>query len=435
MSGSRNRRRVLVFADQAASSLSNVVVAVLVARSFPGVTEPFAAFGLALMVFQFLVGCVRALVFEPVLALYSDRTQGDRDALVPGYLGSTLTVGAAVAAMVALASVVVGGMAGSALLALALVMPLVLVQDAWRYLFIVDRAGVALAIDLVWLAASCAAIVVIPGDVGVAWYVVAWGAGGALGAVIATMVGRRALGRLRAWAHVVEHRELGLRFLGEVVTSQAGHYALLSCGWILGLNAYGAVRAANFFFGPLMTLNAGIVMAMLPEATRLRGHPHRFARVIYGATALTCAATVGWTVVGLVLPESVGRAFFGVTWLRAQDVLLPMGAAVVGMGIVASTLVGVRALDGTKGLGARLRSIPFQVGCPIAGAFIGGLTGFAVGMAVGMAVSAAIWSNTFRRLFEQWRSIDPVSRAAPFAATGPSLATGTADVLVATEEG
>jgi hypothetical protein len=57
VSSPQNRRRVLVLADQAASSLSNVVVAVLVARSFPDVIEPFAAFSLAIMVFQFLVGC------------------------------------------------------------------------------------------------------------------------------------------------------------------------------------------------------------------------------------------------------------------------------------------------------------------------------------------------------------------------------------------
>lgn len=405
MPSPQNRRRVLVIADQAASSLSNVVVAVLVARSFPDETEQFAAFTLALLVFQFLVGCVRALVFEPALALYSDRPARDRDALVPSYLGSTLTVGTTVAALVALTSLVVGGMAGSGLLALALVMPLVLIQDSWRYLFIIDRPAAALGIDLIWLAASCSAIVLLPSGAALSWYVMAWGGGGILGGVVATFLGRRALGRLQAWTYVVRHREHGLRFLGEVVTAQASNYALLSCGWILGLNAYGAVRAANFFFGPLMTLNAGLVMAMLPEAARLRNEPSRFTRVVYGATAAACGAAVAWTAVGLVLPDSVGSAFFGATWSRADDLLLPMGAAVVGMGVVSTALVGVRALDGTKGLGTRLRSLPFQVGCPIIGAFVGGIQGFAIGMAVGTAVSATIWARTFRRLFARQRTV------------------------------
>jgi hypothetical protein len=429
-----SRRRVLVIADQAASSLSNVVVAVLVARSFPEQTEPFAAFGLALMVFQFLVGCVRALVFEPVLSLYPDRPRADRDALVPGYLGSTLTVGAGVAVLVALASVLIEGMAGSALLALALVVPFVLVQDSWRYLFIIDRPGAALAVDLVWLAVSCSAIVVMPDGASVSWYVVAWGAGGALGGVVATFIGRRALGRPELWGHVVRHRQLGLRFLGEVLTSQASNYALLSCGWILGLNAYGAVRAVNFFFGPLMTLNAGLLLSILPEATRLRGQPARFGRLVYGATAVACGAAVGWTVVGLVLPESAGRAFFGVTWLRAQDVLAPMGLAVIGLGIVTTMLAGVRALDGTKGLGARLRGVPFQVGCPIVGAFAGGIMGFAIGMALGVAVSAAIWWTTFRRLYDQQRR----AVAEGLTPAGPRVTAGVpsaARALAVTDEG
>lgn len=405
MPSPQNRRRALVLADQAASSLSNVVVAVLVARSFPDETGPFAAFGLALMVFQFLVGCVRALVFEPVLVVHSDRSQDDRAALVPDYLGSTLTVSAAVAFAVGVASAGIGGLVGSALLALAVVFPFVLVQDAWRYLFIIDRPGIALVADLVWLASSCVAIVVMPASAGVAWYVVAWGAGGALGGLVASVIGRRDLGRLHPWAHVVAHRQLGLRFVGETLTAQATNYALLSCGWILGLNAYGAVRAANYFFGPLMTLNAGLLMATLPEATRLRAQPARFLRLVHGATAMAVAAAVGWTAVGIALPDRLGRGFFGVTWLRADDVLLPMGVATVGMGIVTTMLVGVRALDGTKGLGARIRTIPFQVGCPVVGALIGDLTGFAVGMAIGMALSATVWVGTFRGLFDRQRTV------------------------------
>lgn len=437
MPSPQNRRRALVIADQAASSLSNVVVAVLVARSFPGETEQFAAFGLTLMVFQFLVGCVRALLFEPVLAVHSDRSEGERAALVPDYLGSTLMVSTAVASVVGVASAVVGGIVGSALLALAVVFPLVLVQDAWRYLFIIDRPGIALVADLVWLASSCLAILVMPASAGVAWYVVAWGAGGALGGLVATVIGRRDLGRLHPWAHVVAHRELGLRFVGETLTAQATNYALLSCGWILGLNAYGAVRAANYFFGPLMTLNAGLLMATLPEATRLRGQPARFLRLVCSATAMAVSAAVAWTAVGVALPDRFGRGLFGVTWLRANDVLIPMGVAVVAMGIVTTMLVGVRALDGTKGLGARIRTIPFQVGCPMAGALVGDLMGFAVGMAVGMALSATVWVGTFRGLFDQLRSQPTDAGAADprsGALAGPIALQRGADLLPATDD-
>lgn len=405
MSSPQNRRRVLVLADQAASSLSNVVVAVLVARSFPDVIEPFAAFSLAIMVFQFLVGCVRGLIFEPLLAQYSDRPGADRLALVPGYLGATLTVGAVVAGLVAVAGLGVGGMAGSALLVLAIVLPLVLVQDAWRYMFVIDRPGAALVIDVVWLSTSCAAIVLAPDGVGVGWYVLAWGAGGALGASVATTIGRRSFGRLRAWSYLVESRALGLRFLGEYVTAQAGNYlALLACGWMLGLTAYGAVRAGNFYFGPLFTLQAGVILSVLPEGARLRDHPDRLARLIRGATAVVGLATLAWTAVGLVVPDSFGRALFGATWAEADDLLLPMGLAMTAMAMITGGLVGVRSLDGTKGLGARLRTIPFQLVCPIAGGMAGDVMGFAIGMAVGQAIGAGVWWTTFLRLLAARRA-------------------------------
>lgn len=399
MPTARNHRRTLVLADQAASSLSNVVVAVLVARSFPEETGPFAAFGLAMLVFQFLVGCVRGLLFEPALALYPDRSQPDRRRIVPGYLGATLLVGAVLGTGLAGLAVSVGGMAGSALLALAVVVPLVLVQDAWRYLFMVDRPGAALAVDLVWLATSCAAIVVVPDGPPVSRYVLAWGAGGAAGAMVATVLGRRALGRLRWWSYIHEHRELGWRFLTEYVTAQAGSYAaLFASGSLLGLSAYGALRAGNLYLGPLLTLQAAVILAALPEAARLRDDPGRLRRLVVGASVVVAVPTLVWTTVGMLLPESLGRSVAGPTWSETREVLVPMGLAQVAMSVVAAALVGVRALDGTKGLGAQLRSVPFQLACPLAGALVGDLVGFGIGMVVGQSIAAGFWWRTFRRL-------------------------------------
>jgi hypothetical protein len=173
---------------------------------------------------------------------------------------------------------------------------------------------------------------------------------------------------------------------------------------MLGLTAYGAVRAGNFYFGPLFTLQAGVILSILPEGARLRDDPDRLAQLIRRATALVAGATSGWTAVGLMVPDSVGRAVFGATWTGADDLLLPMGLAVVGMAVVTGGLVGVRSIDGTKGLSARLRTIPFQLVCPIAGGLVGDVMGFAVGMAVGQAVGAGVWWTTFRRLLADRRA-------------------------------
>jgi hypothetical protein len=402
-----NARRVLVVADQAASSLSNVVVAILVARSFD-TPEPFAAFGVAVMVFQFTVGCARGLVAEPMISQHSARGEADRRALVPSYLGAMFAFGVAVAVVVALAGTALGGMAGQALVALAFVLPLVLVQDAWRYMLMIDRAWMALTIDLVWLAASCAAIALAPRSAEVGWYVLAWGAGGILGAVIASAICWRWFDRRpRPIVYFREHRALGVRFLGEYAAAQAGTYlALVGCGWILGLNAYGAVRAAWLFFGPIMTLQAGVLLAALPEGMRLRSQPDRLLRLVVGAALLVSLASLAWTAVGVVLPDSFGQALFGPTWASADDILVPMGLAMVGAAFIAGGLVGVRSLDGTKGIGARLRSISFMVVCPLGGAVIGGLMGFVVGFAVGQALAAVVWIVTYAALRTEAPSAD-----------------------------
>jgi hypothetical protein len=394
-----NARRVLVVADQAASSLSNVVVAILVARSF-ATPEPFAAFGVAALVFQFTVGCARGLVAEPMISQHSARAEADRRALVPSYLAAMFTFGVAVAVVVAVTAVAFGGMVGAALLALAVVLPLVLLQDAWRYMLMIDRPALALTIDLVWLAASCAAIAVAPGSAEVGWYVLAWGAGGTLGAAVASAICWRCFDRRpRPVRYFREHRALGVRFLGEYAAAQAGTYlALAGCGWILGLNAYGSVRAAWIFFGPIMTLQAGVLLAALPEGMRLREQPERLLRLVVGASLLVAAASLVWTVVGVVLPDSFGRALFGPTWASADDILVPMGLAMVGASCIAGGLVGVRSLDGTKGIGARLRSIGFMVVCPLGGAVIGGLMGFVVGFALGQVLSAVVWLLTYMAL-------------------------------------
>ena len=418
MPSAQNRRRVVVVADQAASSLSNVVVAVLVARSFPDDVEPFAAFSLAIMVFQFLVGGVRGLVFEPVLSLYPDDAPAVRRAILPGYLGATVGVGVLLAVLIGGVGAAIGGLVGAALVALAVVLPVVLVQDAWRYMFLVDRPTAGLAIDLMWLAASCVAIVLVPAGSDIGWYVVAWGGGGALGAVAATAIGRHLPAPRRAWSYLVEHRELGWRFLVEFVTAQAAFYAsLLACGLILGLDDYGAVRAGYLFIGPVLTLQAGIILSVLPEGVRLRDRPARLVRLALSASGVIVAATIGWTLVGVLMPESIGTALFGPTWLQTHDLLIPIGLTMSGMGLVAGGLVGVRSLDGTRGIGVRLRSVPFQLVCPLAGAAAGGVVGFTLGLALGQAASAALWWSAVTRIVRERSSeADLDGRLAPTSA-------------------
>jgi hypothetical protein len=125
LSQPRMRRRVLTMSDQAVSSLSNILAAVLVARAFDS-PEPFGAFGLAIVVYQLVLGVNRALVGEPLLSLYSHRDAAERDRVVPDLHGTSLGIALVASAGLAAISAALGGMAVSALLALAWVLPLLL---------------------------------------------------------------------------------------------------------------------------------------------------------------------------------------------------------------------------------------------------------------------------------------------------------------------
>ena len=78
----RLRRRYLSVADQGVLSLTNIFVALLVARSFEA-AEPFGAFGLAMVCHQLILGGTRAVVGEPLLSLYTETGPTVRRRLLP----------------------------------------------------------------------------------------------------------------------------------------------------------------------------------------------------------------------------------------------------------------------------------------------------------------------------------------------------------------
>jgi hypothetical protein len=399
MLGSVPSRRVLAIADQAASSLSNMLVFILVARSFDA-AQPVGAFGLAMVVYTLILGAVRALVGEPLLSLYSPADASVRQRLVADLQGSVLFFGAVCAVVLAVGSIAIGGLSGSALTALAIVLPLVLVQDAWRFVLIIDRPGAALCIDLVWLVAVLVVVPLAPATATVSWYVVVWGLAGGLGAVAGTLLGWH--GGLRCphpWRWVVDHRETSVRFFNEFLTAQAAsQLVLVALGGIAGLGALATAKASQVFYGPLNTLYAGIYLAVVPEGARARQQPRRLWRLGAAASGVLATAALLWMVVGLTVPGSWGsRVFGGEVWDGARDLMVPMGLAMIAGGLAAGGLVGVRSLgDARRSLGARLRSTPWQVVGPLLGAILGEARGFALGFAAGHAATAVIWWRAFR---------------------------------------
>lgn len=393
VAGSAMRRRILVLADQGASSLSNIVVVVLVAQA--ATPDLLGRFVLSMAAYNLAVGAVRSLVGEPLLSLYSHEPAEAR-ARVAELLGTTLWLGVVGSLVLWPIALAVGGPTGSGLAALAWVLPLVMVQDTWRYVFIIDRPGAALAIDLVWLVAVVLAIPLMPAEASVGRYVLVWGLAGGLGGLMGVVLG--GLPRLvRPWKWLIDNRAMTWRYLADFTAARGTAQAtLIALPAISGPAALGAVRAAQVFYGFLNVAHSGLYLALVPEGARQRAEPRRLRWLFVRASAIGASLPLTWMVIGQVLPDEAGRWLFSATWDEASELLVPMGLTLTVGGVLGGALLGMRAVgDARLNLRARVCCTPFQMFCPVVGAVVADGLGFVIGAGVGTSITAIIWWTLF----------------------------------------
>ena len=408
------RRRALVMADQGVSSLSNIVVAIIVARSVSA--AEFGAFGVAMVVYQLGLGLTRAAVTDPLLSQHSHEPRDTRARHVPRMVGSVLTLALASSVVVLAVGLLLSGPAGQALVALAWVLPLALVQDLGRYIFVIDRPQSALVIDIAWLAGIAVALPLAPADAGVGWFVVAWGLSAGVGGLIAALIERPSPRSIRPVSWLADEREASSRYVGEWMSSQlAGNLTTLAVGPIAGLPALGAVRAVQVLYGPVNTLHAGIYLAVVPEGTRIRNDRGRLRRLMLASTTLIVAAAAVWMIVCMLLPDSFGESLFGASWARGSDLVVPMGLAMIVSSAATGGFAGIRALgDPRASLRARLATMPGELAAPVGGVAVGGASGFVYGLVIARSITSAVW----------WRAFDRAARRLPVSPTAASRADG-----------
>jgi O-antigen/teichoic acid export membrane protein len=421
-------RRVLVMADQATSSLSNVLVTVVVARALDD--DAFGAFSAALVAYQLATGAVRAAVGEPFLSAHAGETGEERRRAAADLVPGAFVASVACSVVMALAALALADAVAGPLVALALTFPFLGIQDSLRHVAVVDRPDLALASDLAWLVAVVALLAVAPGGASPSWYVVAWGVAGVVGLAVALATLRVPLGWGSATRWLGEHRRMAGAFLAETATARAvGQVVVLALGAIAGLGALGAVRAAQVFYGPLNTLFSGIYLALVPDGARRRDDPAGLLRFMLVASAVVTSAAAAWTVVGVALPDGWGESLFGDTWAEAEDVMLPSGLAVVAGSAATGAFAGLRSLGAAgASLRARLASLPPEALCALGGAAAGGAVGYSVGFAVGNTVMAAIFWAYFLAALRA-----PREPAPPGESGVSGVAVGVSQVTAVTE--
>ncbi|MGW5860581.1 hypothetical protein ACWFRJ_00200 [Streptomyces sp. NPDC055239] len=385
-------------ADQAASSISNFAVGIYVARSL-GVTA-FGVFSLAWVTYGVVLNVSRGLATDPLVVRFSGAPTASWRSAVARSSGAALGVGAALGALCLLVGLGLGGRVGPAFACLGVVLPALLLQDAWRFAFFAAGTGKkAFVNDVVWGVALVPAMVVAARVGTVAAFVLAWGASAAVAAVYGCFQSgiRPQLAGARTWLR--EHRDLGYRYLVENVSnSGASQLRAYGLGAIVGVGAVGAVRGAELLLGPFLAVLMGLSLVTVAEAARvLRQAPHRlgtFCLVLGGGQA---AAALAWGSALLLVPDRAGEFVLGGVWPSASELILPATLGVVGAGLGTGAAAGLRALAAAKrSLRCQLFASACYVGGGLGGAAVAGTAGSAWGVAAATVCSSAVWWQQLR---------------------------------------
>ncbi|MGW9029163.1 hypothetical protein ACWGQ5_34540 [Streptomyces sp. NPDC055722] len=380
-------------ADQAASSVSNFVVGAYVARSL-GVTA-FGVFSLAWVTYGVVLNVSRGLATDPLVVRFNGVPEASWRGAVARSTGTALGVGIAVGAVCLVVGLGVGGREGPAFASLGVVLPALVLQDAWRFSFFAAGTGrKAFLNDVVWGIALVPAMVVAAHVDSVAAFVLAWGASAAVAAGYGCLQSgiRPRMTEARGWLR--EQRDLGYRYLVENVSlSGASQLRAYGLGAIVGVSAVGAVRGAELLLGPFLAVLMGLSLVTVPEAARvLRQAPHRlrtFCLLLGGGQA---AGALLWGSALLLVPGRLGEFVLGDVWHSASHLIVQITLSVAGAGLGTGAAAGLRALGAARrSLRCQLFASACYVGGGLGGAVVGGTAGSAWGVAAATVSGSAVW--------------------------------------------
>jgi O-antigen/teichoic acid export membrane protein len=382
--------------DQALSSLTNAALSILIARAVD--QNAFGAFALCFTIYSVVVGVSRGLVSDPLTVRYGDASVRNYHQARRAAAGSALLAGLAVGLALFAFAQMQSEAVREPLVALALCMPGLLLQDAIRFSFITEgKPRRAAANDLVWALLQFAAVawLLLDDTSSAGPFVLAWG-GAAVGAALYGIAQTRAVPAFRSalrWAK--QHTDLSRFLVAEYLTSLGAlQVALIIIGAIAGVEAVGALRGAAVVLGPLNILTFGAFAFSVPELVRRRTLPLRrhvqLAGLISGTLVLAVAL---WSALMLVLPTSVGVELLGDTWHDARSVLAPTALLIAGIAACLGPICVLRAFGAVRAsFLVSLLVATLLVGLGTLGVVVDDARGAAVGFAVAQwAVVPVVW--------------------------------------------
>ena len=430
--GSRRRLRRLSdvagrvgwgFADQAISSLGNFLLGFFVARAVDAAA--FGAFSIAYTTYVLLVGVARGAVAQPLIVRYSATDAANWRSGAARAAGFAFVIGLVGGAACLLLGLTIGGVVGRGLLAVAVSLPGLLVQDAWRYaLFAHERGRSAFLNDLIWLAIQVPALAVIAsvGQEVVPAALLAWGGAG----TVAALVGGRQVGvslqprQSLAWLR--EHRVLIPRFVAEAVASlTSSQLALYGVGALAGLATLGELRVGQLLIGPVLVIFIGLQLVAVPMAVRaLSVSVHRLTRLCVAIGLAMASVAAAWGIFLTLLPDELRRALLGANWETAARLVLVLSLGLAASSISSGALIGLRAFAAaTRSLRATVISSTLTTVTTVAGAVLFGAIGAAWGILLAHSATIPLWWWEFHRESERYVVPTSAAGAAPDVSTEP----------------
>jgi O-antigen/teichoic acid export membrane protein len=424
------------FADQALSSLTNFLVGFVVARSVS--PAAFGAYSLVFAIYVLMLNVSRAIGSLPLTIRFSAASEAAWRGATAEAGGTALLTGAGAGVACLGASLLASGTLREAFLALAVMLPGLILQDVWRFAFFARRSGGhAFVNDGVWtlLQVPLFGAMLLSGRFSVGLAILAWGGSATVAALVGSWQAgvRPQLRRAGAWWRA--QRDIASRFLGEALTSTGGETAQpYGITEVAGLAAVGALRAGELILGPFNVILQGTTLVAIPEGARLlRISTNRLLRACLTFSAGLSAAALAWSVVVLLIPGDVGVAILRQNWAPARSVLLPLSIALVGLGATAGATIGIRVLTAVR-RSFRTRIVTTVVGlvAAIAGAALAGAVGAAVAMAAVTWLNAAIWWWQFRAALAEFVAPASASDVGKDGGQAPSSDAGRSTAAPAT---
>ncbi|MCM3883424.1 hypothetical protein [Frankia sp. R82] len=383
--GSRANALWTVF-DQVVSSGTNAAINFVIARRVDS-TE-FGAFAIAYTIFAMLVGLSRAAATAPLGISYADVPLCAFRSAVRQAAGTALGLGAAVGVVLLLVGAGLGGTVGVNLAAMGVIMPALLVQDAWRYAsFAQGRPLLAVTNDLVWAAVLGGGlwlwVTVTPGGSGgAAAMVLIWGLAAAVAALFGGGQHHSWPQPSRAWAWFTGHRETTGFMTAEFISLQgAQQTSTLVIAAVGSTSLVGALRGLQTLLAPTTNLAVALMSFAIPEFARRKHMPAQAVlRGAYLVSGLVVVSSTLWGLAFVVLPPDFGAALLGDTWAETHQLLLLAIIAQAGPGLAVGPAAVLYAFGRTRlTFWINLVFVPFLLACPVTGLLVGGARGVVIG--------------------------------------------------------